>query len=310
MSASYLQAHRDGRLQRSIERALRWLARCTLCPRFCRVNRTAEERGVCHTGRCAVVASYGPHYGEERPLVGRGGSGTIFFSYCNLTCIFCQNYDISHGGEGTVVNPAELAGLMLALQDEGCHNINFVTPSHVIPQILEALPLAIESGLRVPLVYNCGGYDRVSALRLLDGIVDIYMPDFKFWDPRVAGDLCGAPDYPQRARDAMREMHRQVGDLVMDSDGVAQRGLLIRHLVMPNGLSGTPSILHFIASEISRNAYVNIMNQYHPCGEAYGKPGIDRPITPQEFQEALQAAEGEGLTRLDDRYRHRILLEF
>ncbi len=310
MSAAYLKAYEDGRLQERIRRALQWMRKCTLCPRLCRVDRLSGDTGYCHTGRHAVVASYGPHFGEEKPLVGKRGSGTIFFSHCNLFCIFCQNYDISHGGEGTVVQAGQIAAIMLSLQESGCHNINFVTPSHVIPQILEALPTAIERGLKVPLVYNTGGYDRVSALKLLDGIVDIYMPDFKFWDPSVAKDLCAAPDYPQRAREALREMHRQVGDLEWDARGVAVRGLLVRHLVMPDQLSGTPSILRFIAQDISPNSYVNVMDQYHPCGDALRHPKLKRRITREEFREALEAAGEAGLSRLDERHKHWVLLDW
>jgi putative pyruvate formate lyase activating enzyme len=241
--------------------------------------------------------------------VGRRGSGTIFFSFCNLYCVFCQNYDISHGGQGMTVSAKELAGIMVHLQQQGCHNINFVTPSHVIAQILEALPPAIEMGLRIPLVYNCGGYERVSALRLLDGVVDVYMPDFKFWDSAVASDLCGAPDYPGRACHAFREMHRQVGDLQMDAAGIAQRGLLVRHLVMPDRLSGTVAIMRFLAEEVSLNTYVNVMDQYHACGQAVGKPHLDRRITHNEFEEALDAAKQSGLWRLDQRHKHWLNLE-
>ncbi|GLI34167.1 radical SAM protein [Desulforhabdus amnigena] len=310
MPAAYLEAYRNGRLSESIHRSLQWMTKCTLCPRLCRVNRMKGETGYCRTGRYAIVASYGPHFGEEKPLVGRRGSGTIFISYCNLGCVFCQNYEISHGGEGRPVKPDELADMMVSLQEGGCHNINIVTPSHVIPQILEALPPAIERGLRIPLVYNTGGYDRVSALKLLDGIVDIYMPDFKFWDPEVSKRLSNAPDYPHRAREALREMHRQVGDLQLDSRGIAERGLLVRHLVMPGGLAGTASVLHFIAREISIDTYVNIMSQYYPCGEAVGMPDIGRTITAEEFEEALKLAQREGLKRLDERHRHWISLEF
>jgi putative pyruvate formate lyase activating enzyme len=273
------------------------------------VDRLTGEKGYCRTARVAVVASYGPHFGEEKPLVGRRGSGTIFFSHCNLYCIFCQNYDISHGGQGVSASAKELASTMVYLQEHGCHNINFVTPSHVIAQILEALPVAVEMGLHVPLVYNCGGYERVSALKLLDGIVDIYMPDFKFWDVQVAEELCNAPDYPQRACNAFREMHRQVGDLELDVGGVAQRGLLVRHLVMPNRLSGTAGVMQFIAKEISVNTYVNVMDQYHACGEALGKPHLTRRITHQEFEEALDSARQAGLWRLDERHKHWLNIE-
>jgi putative pyruvate formate lyase activating enzyme len=266
--------------------------------------------GYCRTGRYAVVASYGPHFGEEKPLVGRRGSGAIFFSHCNLFCSFCQNYDISREGHGRAVSAEELADIMVQLQQEGCHNINLVTPSHVIAQILEALPRAIENGLHVPIVYNSGGYDRASALKLLDGMVDIYMPDFKFWDAEVAARLCDAPDYPQRARESFHEMHRQVGDLTLDSSGIAQRGLLVRHLVMPEGLAGTESVLHFLATEISRDTYINIMNQYHPCGMAVGMDQIGRCLTKQEFEDALEMARKEGLKRLDDRHAHRVSIEF
>ena len=236
--------------------------------------------------------------------MGKHGSGTIFFSYCNLLCLFCQNYEISHGGDGAVISAGDLAEIMLRLQRGGCCNINLVTPSHVIPQILEALPLAIDKGLCVPLVFNTGGYDRVPALKLLDGIVDIYMPDFKFWDAEVAQSLCRAGDYPRRARESLKEMHRQVGDLMPDSEGIAQRGLLVRHLVMPNGLAGSASIFRFLAVEISRNTYVNVMNQYHPCGGAVGRSDLGRPVTGREFEEALQTAAAEGLVRLDRRHRH------
>ncbi len=310
MPAAYLQAHRSGRLQESVRRSMEWMKKCTLCPRLCGVNRLEGETGYCRTGKHAVVASYGPHFGEERPLVGRRGSGTIFFSHCNLFCIFCQNYDISHGGEGRPVSAETLADVMVHLQDQGCHNINFVTPSHVIAPILEALSLAVDKGLTVPLVYNTGGYDRTSALKLLDGIVDIYMPDFKFWDSEVSKRLSDAPDYAERARKAVKEMHRQVGDLEMDAGGVAQRGLLVRHLVMPRGLAGTSSVMHFLATEISRNTYVNIMSQYHPCGGAVGQPDLGRRITSGEFEEALEMARREGLDRLDERHRHWITLEF
>jgi putative pyruvate formate lyase activating enzyme len=307
MHPSYLRAYEDGRLARRVSESQRWLNKCSLCPRMCKVNRLVDEKGTCRTGRLAVVASYGAHFGEEDPLVGTNGSGTIFFTHCNLYCLFCQNYDISHGGEGVPVTADQLANMMIELQRQGCHNINFVTPSHVIAQILEALPLAIESGLRIPLVYNCGGYERVAALKLLAGIVDIYMPDFKFWDEAVARSLCAAADYPERARQALREMHRQVGDLRLDAAGIAQRGLLVRHLVLPRGVAGTRPILRFIAREISPDTYVNVMDQYRPCGDALGRADIGRGITTAEYDEALSIAREEGLRRLDERNWGRLL---
>jgi putative pyruvate formate lyase activating enzyme len=309
MSVAYVEAYRSGKLEEKVRRASQWMKKCTLCPRMCKVDRMAGSRGFCRTGKFAEVASYGPHYGEERPLVGRGGSGTIFFSNCNLLCEFCQNYDISQGRAGMPVSPDDLAEIMLSLQKRGCHNINFVTPTHVIQPILEALSIAVEKGLEVPLVYNCGGYERVPALKLLDGIVDIYMPDVKFWSPAAALELCRAPDYPHRAREALREMHRQTGDLVMDESGIAKKGLLVRHLVMPNGIAGTAEIVDFIAKQISHKTYVNIMDQYHPCGRAHANRALNRRITSEEFRQALDAAVQTGLTRLDDRHRHWITME-
>ncbi len=303
MNALYVEAYRSGRMGEALARASRWMRKCTMCPRMCRVDRLAGETGFCKTGKLAVVASFGPHYGEERPLVGRGGSGTIFFSHCNLSCAFCQNFDISHGGEGAPAGPRELAEIMLSLQDKGCHNINLVSPTHVIEPVLGALRVAVENGLCVPLVYNCGGYERVPALKLLEGIVDIYMPDFKFWDSSAALRLCGAPDYPARAREALREMHRQVGELVLDDRGVARKGVLVRHLVMPGGLAGTAGIAGFIADQISTGTYVNIMDQYRPCGRALEHEAINRGITREEFREALEAAQKAGLTRLDQAHK-------
>jgi putative pyruvate formate lyase activating enzyme len=245
------------------------------------------------------VSSYTPHYGEEAPLVGTNGSGTIFFTHCNLLCIFCQNFDISHEGIGQEVSAEQLAAIMIDLQRMGCHNINFVTPSHVVWQILEALAIAAENGLRVPLVYNSGGYDRVETLQLLEGVFDIYMPDFKFWDPRVAEETCNAPDYPEVARNALREMHRQVGDLVIDGNGIARRGLLVRHLVLPESLAGTREIMRFIADDISTNTYVNIMTQYRPCGRAAEVRELAAYPTENDFQKARRAAIEAGIRRLD-----------
>ena len=298
---SYIEARRTGKLADSIEKSYKILENCHLCPRQCGVNRLEDEKGICRTGRLAMVSSYSPHFGEEDPLVGTRGSGTIFITNCNLLCVFCQNWEISHLGQGEEVSRESLSYMMLQLQKLGCHNINFVTPSHVVPQILDALVGAIDGGLRIPLVYNTNGYDAVQSLKFLEGIFDIYMPDFKFWDPEMAGRYLKAPDYPERAREAIKEMHRQVGDLTMDEKGIALKGVLLRHLVMPGGVAGTREIMRFIADEISPNTYVNIMDQYHPCGLARKYPPLDRRITADEYEEALRAAREEGVTRLDRR---------
>jgi putative pyruvate formate lyase activating enzyme len=271
------------------------------------VDRTAKEKGYCRTGILPVVSSYSPHFGEEDPLVGFKGSGTIFFTHCNLLCLFCQNYEISHLGEGREVAADRLAKMMLDLQEMGCHNINFVSPTHVVAQILEALPLAIAAGLRVPLVYNTGGYDAVETLKLLDGIFDIYMPDLKFMDGEVAEKFCRAKEYPEKAKAAIREMHRQVGDLTLDPRGIAERGLLVRHLVLPGGLAGTKQVMRFLAREVSPNTYVNIMAQFRPCGEAVEHPPLNRRITSAEYEEALRMAHEEGIRRLDERRGLRII---
>jgi len=298
---SYIEAHRTGKLADSMGKAYKILENCRLCPQECEINRLNDEKGVCRTGRLAMVSSYSPHFGEEDPLVGRNGSGTIFVTNCNLLCVFCQNWEISHLGSGNAVRPETLARMMLDLQGQGCHNINFVTPTHVVPQILDALTYAIEGGLNVPLVYNTGAYDSVETLRLLEGIFDIYMPDFKFWDPELARTCLKAPDYPERAREAIREMHRQVGDLILDDNGIALKGVLLRHLIMPGGAAGTRDIMRFIARDISPNTYVNIMDQYRPCGNAGKYPLLDRGITRDEYDDALRAAREEGITRLDKR---------
>lgn len=298
---AYLGLYQSGELHRRVERALALLGSCAICPRACRVDRLADERGECRLGRRSVVSSYGPHFGEERPLVGKNGSGTIFFGYCNLRCLFCQNYTLSQLGQGEEVAPTDIAAMMWSLQQQGCHNINFVTPSHVVPQILEALEMAIPQGLHIPLVYNTGGYDSLAMLRLLDGIFDIYMPDMKYSDARVAEDLSGIKHYPRVNRAAVKAMQEQVGDLSMDEAGVARRGLIIRHLVLPNGLAGTEDTLRFIAQEVSPHAYLNIMDQYQPCYRAHGLSLLDRPITRGEFLEAVRMAGNLGLTRLDER---------
>ncbi len=314
MKPSYLDLYQRGELQTRIKKAEALLSPCHLCPRECGVDRSnggvgedgviQGRAGVCRTGDRAMMASYGPHFGEEAPLVGSGGSGTIFFSHCNLLCVFCQNYQISHcpdREEGVEASPEQLAQVMVDLQQQGCHNINFVTPSHVVPQILAALPHAIEGGLCVPLVYNSSGYDSVPTLKLLDGIVDIYMPDFKFWDPDNAKRYMHAPDYPGIARAALKEMHRQVGDLMIGSDGLACRGLLVRHLVMPGCLEESEQIFQFISRELSPATYVNVMDQYRPCGRAHHFENLNRALSGEEFDTALAMAEKAGLSRLDQK---------
>lgn len=301
MEPSYLKLEHEGRLKERIERALVLMESCTLCPRACGVNRLEGETGFCRTGRRARVASYNAHFGEEGPLVGKYGSGTIFMSSCNLLCSFCQNFEISHQRQGIDVVPEQLAAMMLDLAKQGCHNINFVTPTHVIPQILEALPFAVQGGLDVPLVYNSGGYDAVKTLEILEGIFDIYMPDFKFWDAEWADRYCLAPDYREKTIEAIREMHRQVGDLEIDSEGIAVRGLLVRHLVMPGDVAGTAEVMRFLAEEISVHTYVNIMDQYRPCYRAHDDRLINRRVTREEFSRAVAAAEAAGLRRIDPR---------
>ncbi len=272
---------------------------CTLCPRNCHVDRTAGKKGFCRILDSPVVSSHGPHFGEESPLVGRSGSGTIFFTGCNLGCIFCQNWTISHLLQGDEVSTGSLAGYMLELQGLGCHNINLVTPTHQVPMILRALVEARRRGLSIPLVYNSGGYEQLETIKLLEGVVDIYMPDFKYSDTEPAKKYSKAKNYPEVAKAAIKEMHRQVGDLVMDEDGIALRGLLVRHLVLPEGLAGTKEVVRFVAEELSKNTYINIMDQYRPCYEAFHYPPLDRVITAGEFKEAVRLAKEAGLTRID-----------
>jgi putative pyruvate formate lyase activating enzyme len=295
--AAYLQLPSGALADRASDLSSR-LADCDLCPRLCHVDRTSDEIGWCGIGRQAVVASLGPHYGEERPLVGSRGSGTVFFSGCNLGCVFCQNDDISQNVRGRRVGPETLAAVFLEVQEMGCHNLNLVTPTHVAPQILEALVVAARLGLALPIVWNCGGYESMESLAALDGVVDIYMPDFKLWDSEVADRLLSAPDYPEVAREAIAEMHRQVGDLQMDERGVATRGVLLRHLVLPNGLAGTPDVAAFMAS-LSADTYFNLMDQYRPCHHAFETDGIQRPPSFDEWREALAQTRAAGLTRLD-----------
>ncbi|HLB80874.1 MAG TPA: radical SAM protein [Dongiaceae bacterium] len=297
---AYLRLLQSGALAARAREADRRLEDCDLCARYCRVNRKRTLRGaVCRTGARAAVYSHGPHHGEEDCLRGRRGSGTIFFSWCNLRCVYCQNWEISWKGQGQEVSAEELARMMLALQGQGCHNINFVSPSHVVAQILAALVPAAERGLHLPLVCNTGGYDSLEALALLDGVIDIYMPDMKYGDSAQAKRYSHVPDYARVNRAAVREMHRQVGDLVLDQAGVARRGLLVRHLILPNDIAGTESVLRFLAEEISRDTYVNLMDQYRPCYRAGDYPELDRPIGSAEYGAALEAARRCGLSRLD-----------
>jgi len=288
----------SGVLSDKVRKAEEILKECTLCPRECRVDRTSGQKGICKTGDKPFISSWGPHFGEEKPLVGRFGSGTIFFGNCNLGCLFCQNYSISHLGEGVEMSFEKLADIMLALQHGGCHNINFVTPTHQMPMILRSIQIAFEKGLNIPIVYNCGGYESLHSIKLLEGVVDIYMPDFKYIDPEMALRYSYAKDYPETAKAAIKEMHRQVGDLIIDK-GIALRGLLVRHLVLPEGIAGTEGVVKFIAEEISRNTYINIMDQYHPCYKAFDHPPLNRRITSKEYEQALRMAQEAGLKRID-----------
>ncbi len=296
--ATYLKLSKNA-LTDKIKAAEEILKDCVLCPRRCKVDRTSGEKGFCKTGNKPFVSSWNPHFGEERPLVGQHGSGTIFFTYCNLGCLFCQNWTISHLGEGNIYSFDALAEMMLTLQHYGCHNINLVTPTHQAPMILKSLEIAIEKGLKVPIVYNSGGYESVETLKILDGIVDIYMPDFKYSSPEVALKYSRAKDYPSVAKAAIKEMHRQVGDLQMDDRGIALRGLLVRHLVLPEGLAGTEEIVRFLVEEISPNTYTNIMAQYYPCYQAVKNPPLDRRITNEGYKKAVKTALDAGLKRLD-----------
>lgn len=295
--SSYLNLTKK-ELEDRVKKACKLLENCRVCPRNCGVNRLKNEKGFCKLGSLPMISSYHPHFGEEACLVGRYGSGIIFFTYCNLACIYCQNYDISQLGYGEEISIERLAEMMIILQNFGCHNINFVTPTSQVPQILKALPIAIKNGLKVPLVYNTNAYDSIEALRLLGGIIDIYMPDAKYADDVVAVKYSSAPKYFKIMKYAIKEMHRQVGDLVMDSNGIAIRGLLVRHLVLPNNLAGTEKIMKFLAKEISPNTFVNIMDQYRPCYKAVQFPQLNRSITFKEYQEAIAFAQMAGLKRI------------
>jgi putative pyruvate formate lyase activating enzyme len=335
LEPAYLALVRTGELERRARRALADLESCAVCPRDCRVDRLhalpppdaartfvepdvapgrvarrtvpghVPKGAACFTGRLARVASAFPHFGEEDCLRGRKGSGTIFFSFCNLRCVFCQNWDVSQAGEGREVTAPELASLMLELQARGCHNVNFVTPEHVVPQVLEAVSIAAENGLRLPIVYNTSSYDSAESLALLDGVVDVYMPDFKYWSALSARRELKAEDYPEVARRTIREMHRQVGPLRFDRDGLAVRGVLVRHLVMPGALDDAREIFRFLAEEVSPDTYVNVMEQYRPAGAVLeGRyPEIARRPDDTEITAARELAERAGLWRLDERWR-------
>ncbi len=275
------------------------LSPCLLCPRECKVNRAQGELGLCKTGLWPKVAGYEPHFGEEACLVGEKGSGAVFFSGCNLGCVFCQTYEISHEAVGAEISYEGLAEIMLELQEKGCHNLNLVTPSHQVWAIIKALELAYKQGFHLPVVFNTGGYDKVETLKALEGVVDIYLADFKVWDEDIAARLLKAGDYPAVARKALKEMYRQVGDLEFDERGLAKRGLLVRHLILPEGLAGTEQILRFIKDEISPNTYLNLMGHYHPAGEAFRYPPLDRTLRRREFEEAVEIARKLGFSRLD-----------
>lgn len=289
--------YQSGELKKRVEQAYKQLSDCTICPWDCHVNRLEGEIGVCRVAKKAIVSSYMPHHGEEEPLVGTKGSGTIFFSFCNLRCIFCQNYELSQWGEGKEVSEEQIATMMLSLQNRGCHNINLVTPSHVVPQILKALLIAIPAGLKIPLVYNSSGYDSLETLKLLDGIIDIYMPDFKFSKNDLAKELSRTPNYADITKKAIKEMHKQVGDLQIEN-GLATKGLIIRHLVLPNHLDNTRKVLTYIAEDLSKDTYLNLMDQYYPAYKAHKHPFLKRPLTSKELKEALSLAKELGLTRL------------
>jgi putative pyruvate formate lyase activating enzyme len=294
---SYIGLHERRELSQRIQLLREFLKECRLCPRQCLVNRLNGEVGVCQADSELIVSSAFPHFGEEPPLVGYHGSGTIFLTYCNLRCIFCQNYDISHLGGGERITSSDMARIMVRLQEMGCHNINFVTPTHYAPQIVASLPEAIEKGLQLPLVYNCSGYESIEVIRLLKGVVDIYMPDVKYMDEKYSKRFSNAPDYPEVIKKVLKEMHRQVGDLATNSKGIAEKGLLIRHLVMPGGVASSEAVLKFIAKEISVHSYVNIMDQYRPEYRAHEYPEINRRITHTEYMEAVQIAKRFHLYR-------------
>ena len=291
---SYLKLYESGELEKRVEKAIKMLEECKVCPHNCGVNRLKDEKGYCKVGRHVIVSDYFPHLGEEFPIRGYRGSGTIFFSYCNMRCVYCQNYEVSHLGVGRVMKPEDLAEAMLELQDYGCHNINLVSPSHVVPQILEALLIAVEKGLRIPIVYNTSSFDSLETLRLLDGIVDIYLADLKYLNKEYGRKYSKVKDYPTAAKEAIKEMYRQVGNLKVDERGIAVRGLLVRHLVLPNDISTTKEVMDFLRS-IDENLAVNVMKQYFPYYKAWDYPELSRRITEKEYRQALEHAKGFNL---------------
>ena len=294
---SYLRLYESGELKERVEKAKELLLSCRVCPHRCEVNRLENELGYCRTGRYAIVSSYFPHHGEEFPIRGFRGSGTIFFSYCNMRCVYCQNYEISHFGEGREVSPEELSDMMLELQDMGVHNINLVSPSHVVPQILVALYIAVQKGLKMPLVYNTSSFDSLESLKLLDGVVDIYLADLKYLSKDFGRKYSKVKDYPSHAKEAIREMYRQVGNLKVDGRGIAVRGLIVRHLVLPNDISTTREVMNFLRS-IDPELTVNVMDQYFPFYKAKDYPELARRITGEEYERAL--GEAENLTLISD----------
>lgn len=301
MSPRYISLLQSDELKTRVDEAFEHLSICDVCALKCPVDRLAGKFGACKTGKRAKISSYGPHLGEENPLRGWRGSGTIFFTRCNLRCQYCQNHAISQTDTGQEVEPKDLAVIMLDLQARGCHNINFVSPSHVVPQILAGVLIAAQAGLKIPLVYNTGGYDSMEMLALLNGVIDIYMPDMKYGDKKIGHRYSKVPNYPLVNQAAIKEMHRQVGDLKINERGIATRGLLVRHLVLPNNLAGTKQIVRFLADEISADTYLNLMDQYRPEFRAHRLPDINRRITRKEYQQALEWARDVGLTRLDER---------
>lgn len=296
---SYLELEKKGLLSERVEKLYSLYENCHLCPRDCRVDRTKGETGNCQATSKVKVSSAGPHFGEEAPLVGQRGSGTIFFSNCGLRCVFCQNYKISIEGEGVEISDKRLAETMIKVQKMGCHNINLVTPTYYLPSIVSAIQIAIPMGLSIPMVYNTGGYEKLETLQLIDGIIDIYLPDCKYMDSEYAAKYSdGAYSYPYYAKTALKEMYRQVGDLKADSRGIAERGLMVRHLVMPNRIAGTEKFLKFVAENLSKTTYINIMRQYRPEHKAFEYPEIARRIKSSEYSETLEWAKKYGLNRL------------